>query len=122
MKEYLISDYKEWIDRLKSKIKSAQVRVALSVNSQLLELYWVLGKELSEKSTRSSWGSGMIEKISNDLIREFPEMKGFSRRNLYAIKQWFEFYHTEFEFVPQVAAQIPWGHNRLIISKVKTIG
>ena len=116
-----LTDYRDWIDQLKSKIKSARIEVALSVNSQLIELYWDLGKELSEKSKSSNWGSGIIEKISVDLKHEFPDMKGFSRRNLYAIKQWFEFYSEKFEFVPQAAAQIPWGHNRLIINKVKTI-
>ena len=116
-----LSDYRDWIEQLKSKIKSARSRVALSVNSQLIELYWDLGKELSEKTKTSDWGTGVIEKISIELSNEFPEMKGFSRRNLYAIKQWFEFYQQEFEFVPQAVAQIPWGHNRLIINRVKSI-
>jgi hypothetical protein len=48
-------------------------------------------------------------------------MKGFSRRNLYAIKQWFEFYNQQYEFVPQLVAQISWGHNRLKINKIKDI-
>lgn len=116
-----ISDYKIWIDSLKSKIKSARIKVALSVNSQLIELYWEIGKDISEKTKNAGWGSGVIEQISTDLKHEFPEMKGFSRRNLYAIKQWYEFYYQEFEFVPQPVAQIPWGHNRLIISRVKSV-
>jgi predicted nuclease of restriction endonuclease-like (RecB) superfamily len=101
-----ISDYKIWIDSLKSKIKSARVKVALSVNSQLIELYWEIGKDISEKAKNAGWGLGVIEQISTDLKHEFPEMKGFSRRNLYAIKQWYEFYNKDFEFVPQPVAQI----------------
>lgn len=52
---------------------------------------------------------------------EFPEIKGFSRRNIYAIRQWYKFYSTKYQFVPQSVAQLPWGHNRLIITKIKDI-
>lgn len=116
-----LGDYKGWINTLKSKIQSAQTKVALSINSQLIELYWELGKELSFKLQNANWGSKVIDQIAIDLKLEFPNIKGFSRRNLYAIKQWYEFYSVEFEFVPQPVAQLPWGHNRLIISKTKVI-
>ena len=53
--------------------------------------------------------------------QDFSEIKGFSRRNIYAILQWYRFYSEKYQFVPQVVAQIPWGHNRLIITKVKNI-
>jgi len=55
------------------------------------------------------------------LKHEFPEIKGFSRRNLYAMRQWYEFYSQKYQFVPQSVAQLPWGHNRLIITKIKDI-
>ena len=116
-----LNDYKNWIEYLKAKISSAKNKVAVTVNTQLIELYWEIGKEISKKSLISNWGSGVIEQISVDLAKDFPEMKGFSRRNLYAIKQWFEFYNQQYEFVPQLVAQIPWGHNRLIINKIKNI-
>ena len=64
-------------------------------------------------------GSHIIESVAKELNAEFPDMKGFSRRNLYAIRQWFLFYDTKYEFVPRTVAQIPWGHNRLIVSKIK---
>ena len=114
-------DYKDWLVELKSKIRSSRVKAVLSVNTQLIELYWYLGMELSEKSQSSTWGSGIIERLSKDLRHEFVDVKGFSRRNLYAIKQWYEFYSKEFQFVPQLVAQIPWGHNRHIISKVNSV-
>lgn len=113
------SEYSNWIKEIKSKIRLARNQVALSVNSHLLQLYWDIGKNISEKQEKSKWGSNFIEKIAQDLKREFPEMTGFSRRNLYAIRQWYQFYSSTYEFVPQAVAQIPWGHNRLIISKVK---
>ncbi|MCF7912126.1 MAG: PDDEXK nuclease domain-containing protein [Candidatus Cloacimonetes bacterium] len=115
------SEYFTWISELKSKIHLVRQRVALTINTQLLELYWELGKELYEKQKLSDWGNSFIEHVAVDLRSEFPEIKGFSRRNLYAIRQWFLFYSQKYQFVPQAVAQIPWGHNRLIISKVKNI-
>lgn len=115
------NEYADWINKVKSDIRGARSKVALSINSQLLELYWDIGRDLSEKQQKSNWGSNFIEQVAIDLKHEFPEMTGFSRRNLYAIKQWYQFYSSEYEFVPQTVAQIPWGHNRLIISKVKNI-
>lgn len=93
----------------------------MTINSQLLELYWEIGKDISEKQSKSDWGSKLIEQVANELKNEFPELKGFSRRNIYAMRQWYNFYSEKYPFVPQSVAQIPWGHNRLIISKVKNI-
>ena len=116
-----IDEYRAWIKTLKLRIQSARVKVALSVNAQLLELYWDLGKEISNQLANSNWGSKVIEQVAIDLKHEFPEIKGFSRRNLYAIKQWYQFYAQQFDFVPQPVAQLPWGHNRLIVSKIKEV-
>ena len=63
----------------------------------------------------------MLKFLKIELTSEFPDIKGFSRRNIYAIRQWYVFYSQKYEFVPQAVAQIPWGHNRLIISKIKEI-
>ncbi|MDQ5930555.1 MAG: hypothetical protein QG594_2343, partial [Bacteroidota bacterium] len=115
------SDFFLWIKELKSKIHEAKRKVAFSVNSQLLELYWEIGKDISFKRKKSNWGSNFIEAIEIELKLEFPETKGFSRRNLYAILQWYTFYSVKYQFVPRTVAQIPWGHNRLIISKIKNI-
>lgn len=108
------------ISDLKAKIYDARRRVAFSLNSQLIELYWVLGKEI-DKKLQKQWGNNAIERIAVELRTEFPDMKGFSRRNLYAIRQWYTFYSEHYEFVPQAVAQIPWGHHRLIIAKIKQV-
>jgi predicted nuclease of restriction endonuclease-like (RecB) superfamily len=120
-REFQISEFNRWVNELKQKVHIARQKVALSINSQLLELYWELGKELAEKQKYSDWGSNFIEQVATELKHEFPEIKGFSRRNLYAIKQWYQFYSEEYQFVPQDVAQIPWGHNRLIITKIKNV-
>jgi len=114
-------DFFEWISTLKAKIRSARNKLAFSINSQVLELYWEIGRDIAEKQQNSNWGSNFVEKIAEELKQDFPEIKGFSRRNIYAILQWYKFYSAKYQFVPHGVAQIPWGHNLLIISKIKDI-
>jgi hypothetical protein len=108
------SEFNSWIKTLKQKVHSARQKIAYSINSQLLELYWEIGKDVDSKLKTANWGSSIIEKISHELTSEFPDIKGFSKRNIYAIRQWYSFYSEKYEFVSQTVAQIPWRHNRLI--------
>ena len=119
--KHLNIEFITWINILKKKVHSARQKIAFSINSQVLELYWEIGKEVDSKMNQSDWGTTIIDKIAIELTSEFPDMKGFSRRNLYAIRQWYLFYSQKYKFVPQPVAQIPWGHNRLIISKIKKL-
>lgn len=112
-------DYIVWFSDLKQRISLARQQASLSLNSALIELYWEIGRDMVEKEERAAWGSGLIERLSRDLTHAFPDMKGFSRRNLYAIRQWYLFYSALSAIVPQPVAQLPWGHNRLIVSKIK---
>ena len=116
-----ISGYITWLRELKQKIRKAQLKAGQAVNSTLLELYWEIGKDIVDKQKQASWGSGIIEKLAKDLKGEFPYIKGFSRRNIYAIRQWYLFYSKEYAIVPRAVAQIPWRHNRLIITKIKNV-
>lgn len=113
--------YKRWLESVKQKIKSAQLKVAVSVSVQMLELYWQLAEEIVSKQQKANWGDAILEQLSVDLRLSFPNISGSSRRNLYAIRQWYLFYKEQSEFVPQAVAQIPWGHNRLNISKIKNV-
>ena len=121
MQQIVTSDFAEWITTLKTKIRSARNKLAFTINSQVVELYWEIGRDIAEKQQSSAWGSGFIEQIAKELKHDFPDIKGFSRRNIYAILQWYKFYSAKYQFVPQVVAQIPWGHNRLIITRIKNI-
>jgi predicted nuclease of restriction endonuclease-like (RecB) superfamily len=85
----------------------------------MLALYWDLGKAIVEKSTQAGWGNAVVEQLSKDLTQGFPTLKGFSRTNLYAMRSWYLFYGEQDPIVPQLVGQIPWGHNRLIIDKIK---
>ena len=111
--------YNAWFEGIKQKIRSAQLRAAVAVNTELLNVYWELGKEITDKQDEAKWGDAILEQLSIDLRISFPNIKGFSKRNLYAIRQWYLFYKAGSEIVPQAVAQIPWGHNRLIISKIR---
>ena len=116
-----ITDYSEWIKIIKSKVHNAHTKIALSINTTVLEIYWDIGKEIYLKQKATNWGAKIIDKIAIDLKHEFPNIKGFSRRNIYAMRQWYLFYSQRFEIMPQFVAQIPWGQNRLIITKIKDI-
>lgn len=101
-------EYRIWLKELKTKIRNSQIRASIAVSQTILGFYWKMGKDIIEKQKESNWGSNLIEQLSLDLKHEFPEITGFSRRNLYAIRQWYSFYAEQFEFVPQPVAQIPW--------------
>lgn len=135
------SDFKSWVSQLKQDIRSAQIRAAIKVNTELLRLYWRMGAEIFEKQKTSSWGDGWLKELSHELMAEFPDMKGFSLRNLQYIKQWYLFYNQENTIVQQAVAQldddksqasvaqiseeiffsVPWGHHLYIISQCKEV-
>jgi predicted nuclease of restriction endonuclease-like (RecB) superfamily len=117
-------EYKTWFAQLKNKLRTAQLKAAVSVNSALMEFYWDLGSEIVEKQKKSSWGSGFLKRLSDDLMTEFPDIKGFSKRNLELIRQWYLFYHESDSIAKQAVSQlnqIPWGHNLTIVSKSKSL-
>jgi len=114
----LDKEYISFLQEIKSKIKTAQIKAAVKVNEELLRLYWDIAKIIVEKQKESKWGDGIIEKISSDLKKEFPNMKGFSVRNLKYMKQWYLFWQNGQQAVAQIF-QIPWGHNIVIITKCK---
>ncbi len=114
-------EYLDWLNDLKSRIQKTQIKAALSVNSEMIKLYWDIGKDLYEKQKDKGWGNSIVENLSKDLKAAFPNLKGFSRRNLFYMKKFFQFYRSDFEKVQQLVAQIPWGHNVLIISKSQNI-
>lgn len=115
------TSYKKWLEEIKRKIKTTQLKVAVSANAQLIELYWELAKEIIDRQNQTEWGEAIIDQLSVDLKISFPDIKGFSRRNLYAIRQGYLFYSPGSAIVPQAVAQIPWGHIRLIINKIKDV-
>ena len=99
-------DFKSWVSQLKQDIRSAQIKAAIKVNTELLRLYWRMGADICEKQKSASWGDGWLKELSRELMTEFPDMKGFSHRNLQYIRQWYLFYNQEHTIVQQVVAQL----------------
>jgi len=114
------SDYKQFIQELKSKIQTSQIKASIKVNEELLKLYWQIAQMIVAKQKEASWGDNIIEKISRDLKIEFPDMKGFSVTNIKYMRNWYLYWTNQNR--PQVVDEIfkiPWGHNREIITKIK---
>lgn len=115
------SSYNDWLHQLKADIRTAQQRSVLAVNQELIKLYWRIGKDILERQEQLGWGSKVIEQLANDLRQAFPELKGFSRSNLLYMRSFAENW-PEFEndqIVQQAVGQIPWGHNLVLLSKLK---
>ena len=143
MKDYPInaidSEYIEWLKAIKQQIRSTKIRMIKTANTELIHFYWRLGQMISQKLKEQNWGDKVINKLSVDLRNEFPDMQGFSRQNLYYSKNFYEFYAGQMHIspyssiVPQVEGQlqiadnykiifdIPWGHQKVIISKAQNI-
>ncbi len=115
------SDYKAFIQDVKQRIQSAQIKAAIAVNQELLHLYWDLAELIVSKQQEATWGDRFLTQMSEDLKAEFPDMQGFSVRNLKYMRQWFQFWSINSPIGQQLVAQIPWGHNLVIIAKVKNI-
>ena len=112
------SEYCDWLRDLKQQIKTGQIKAALSVNSQMITLYWDLGRQITEKQENAKWGSGFIEQLSKDLREEFPEMTGFSVTNLNYCKRFFKFYlqeenenNTHVSICPQLGGELQHAYN-----------
>ena len=135
------SEFKSWVSLLKKDIRSAQVKAAIKVNTELLRLYWRMGADICEKQKTASWGDGWLKELSRELMAEFSDMKGLSYRNLKYIRQWYMFYNEQIVIGQQPVAQldaanvqqpvaqisedvffsVPWGHHLYIISQCKDV-
>ena len=100
------SDYKQWPTDLKSWIRQSQIKAAVKVNTELLRLYWDLGRDIVARQMEAAWGSGFFEQSSNDLRSEFPDMSGFFSTNLKYCKRFYIFYSHDSVFRQQVAGEI----------------
>jgi len=109
------SEYSKIINDIKLEIRQAKHRAMLSVNSELITLYWNIGNVINQ---HNSWGSKFIDNLSRDIKFEFPNAKGYSVRNLKYMAKFAKTY-TNFTFVQRNVAQIPWRHNTAILDKVK---
>lgn len=149
------SEFKQWLIELKGRIRQSQLRAAIKVNSELLHLYWDLGRDIVVRQIDAAWGSGFYSHLSKELKKEFPDMQGFSITNLNYCKRFYQFYMNNAqlyeqlsdEFHPQAGGgfelsnnkediihpqvegkfqlnplfSIPWGHQKYLIDKCKSV-
>jgi predicted nuclease of restriction endonuclease-like (RecB) superfamily len=116
-------EYAETLTMLKKRIQEAQVKAALTVNKELIKLYWAMGKTIIEKQETAGWGAGIIEQLAQDLQNAFPGVAGFSRLNIFRIQAFYRAYEKVSQAVTQLENlpifSIPWGHNIVLIHKIK---
>jgi predicted nuclease of restriction endonuclease-like (RecB) superfamily len=111
--------YAQLLQDLKTEISQARIRAHLSVNKEMIRLYWSIGNQILERQKAEGWGTKVIENISKDLRSEFPEMKGLSAQNLKYMRKFAEEYALN-EIGQQAVDQIPWGHNIKILYDIKS--
>ncbi len=125
------SGYPRFFANIKERIAQARVRASLSVNRELIELYWYIGKMIVERQEREGWGKAIVEKLAIDLNSEYPDMQGFSSGNIWRMRAFYIAYTEQVPILaqpareldgknlPQAVAEIPWFHNVILIEKVK---
>ena len=112
-KEYFI-----FIDEVKEEIRRQRLRVTLNANASMICLYWSIGNAVLKKQEQKGWGAKVIDRMSKDISDEFPDMKGFSPRNIKYMRKFAESW-DDFEFVQRVVAQIPWRTNISLLEKIQ---
>ena len=103
---HIDAEYAEWIAEIKYRYRSVQVKAAIRVNAEKLLFNWQLGRDLVQKKAEERWGAGVVEQVSLDLKREFPESTNFSARNLWYMKQWYLFYTDDSGKLKQAVSEI----------------
>jgi len=124
-------DYVAFLESLKHRVQQAQTRAVLSVNRELIQLYWDIGRSIVERQEREGWGKGVVDRLASDIQKAFPGIQGFSPRNVWRMRAFFLAYReppanltqpaSDFDspILPQAAAEIPWFHNVILLEKLK---
>ncbi len=116
-------EYVQTLTKLVDEIRAAQLRAAVAANKELVRLYWFIGKTIAKRQEESSWGENFIESLARDLRGAFPKSKGFSARNILRMSAFYRAYEIFATAVAKIedlpVFNIPWGHNAVLIGKVK---
>ncbi|MDX1929144.1 MAG: DUF1016 N-terminal domain-containing protein [Pirellulaceae bacterium] len=143
----LPADYSLFLESLKSRVRQSQTKAMLSVNRELIQLYWDIGRQIVERQDFEGWGKSVVERLASDLQKAFPGIQGFSKDNVWRMRMFYLAYRSPQEVLaqpvpelgpksqntkipqpvpelpdnvpPQAVASIPWGHNVVLMQKVK---
>jgi predicted nuclease of restriction endonuclease-like (RecB) superfamily len=127
----LPADYAPFLESLKSRVRQAQTKAMLSVNRELIQLYWEIGRLIVERQEQAGWGKGVVDRLAADVQKAFPGMSGFSPVNVWRMRAFYLAYRpdppilsqpvTEFadRQPPPEVAGLPWGHNQVLLFKLK---
>jgi predicted nuclease of restriction endonuclease-like (RecB) superfamily len=118
MEEVTETDYAALVTEIKSRIRAAQYQALRAVNTELIDLYWNIGKLIVERQQGESWGYSVVEKLASDVRGEFPGIQGFSARNIWYMREFYIAYRDSQKLQPLVA-EIGWSHNLAIFEKCK---
>lgn len=110
--------YAALLEELKVRIVSARLRAVAAANREFITLYFDIGRSIVERQQIERWGSGVIDHLADDLRSAFPEMEGFSPRNLRRMRSFYLAWRADEAFLPQAVAELPWGHNALLLEKL----
>ena len=123
--------YGNLLSDIKTRIRQAQVKATLSANAEMIAMYWDVGRMIYERQQQEGWGAGVIPRLAKDIQNELPELKGFSERNIKFMVQLYKEYEagaaigkqpvSQFENMKRLVSQIPWGHNILLMQRIKDI-
>jgi len=111
--------YAELLEQLKARVRTSQVRAARAANSELLQLYWSVGRDILDRQVQAGWGGRVIDRLATDLRAEFPDQRGWSRSNLHYMRSLAAAW-PDTAVVPQAVGQLPWGHVRVLLDKLTT--
>lgn len=119
-KDITSEEYNNFVINIKNKIRSSQYEAMKEVNKALINLYWGIGKEIYNQQQEKGWGKNIVEVLAEELKREFPEVKGFSARNLWRMKNFYIEYKDN-KILPPLVAEISWTKNIVIMEKCKDL-
>ncbi|WP_051028418.1 PDDEXK nuclease domain-containing protein [Cellulosimicrobium cellulans] len=112
--------YAELLAELKARVRATQFRAARAANTEVLRLYWSVGRDILDRQRAAGWGSKVVTSLAADLQREFPDQRGWSRSNLLYMRRAAEAWRTEDEFVQQPVGRLPWGHVTVLLDRLTT--
>src|SRR5579871_1768683 len=118
MRKVLVSDYYRLLNEIKNRVRSAQYDALREVNKELIALYWDIGRLIVQRQMGNTWGKSVVQRLAKDLQQEFSGISGFSTRNIWRMRTFYNTYHRDPK-LPPLVAEIGWTHNIIVMEKYK---